>query len=722
MIRVERPVAPPILSSEAMRGASQEAMAWAKRVARPTKQAAVEHVFHPSEEVLGADVLEHLMQLFRSKCAFCEAPGDRKVLKVAWYRPPGSATDLDGASSAPHYAWLAYAWENLYLTCSRCDLARGRRFPCRRARGAVGAPVAHLASEEPVLLDPCGDDPDEHLVFDESGSVSGETERGRGSILMLDLNRTDLLPRRAAAVTEAIGQWRHRQLDAAMSESAPFAAARRQAIRRLVERAPEESLLLGYEAAIVETEDHVTIQGVELKKRAEPAERLARISQTKAQEAVESYSLEDDSTSQQYYAGGRFVERIEITNFRPIESLDIKLPMTTGEGPWTVMLGENGAGKSSVLQAVALALMGNRARGELGLDARRFVRRGTTKGEVKVSLTGVREPCALTFNKNEPAFGGTAEPKVLLLAYGATRLLPGRNAAPPSTGAIAEVDNLFDPFTPLADAAAWLSRLPDRQFTTAARGMRSLLGLTSNEYLRRATDGQVRARVLGATVTLDDLSDGYQSIVAFAADVMSVLFARWADLGAAEGVVILDELGSHLHPRWRMRIVERLRVLFPRVQFLVTTHDPLCLRGLRDGEVVVLERLEDAERTVVARTDLPPISGMRVDQLLTSELFGLRSTVDPVLEEAFDEYFALQARRELTPREEQRMAELAHQLEPLRVLGATPRERLVLEAADRFLAERGRTKPTLDPAMLHDDAVSALRDIWAEVEPERFDS
>ena len=122
----------------------------------------------------------------------------------------------------------------------------------------------------------------------------------------------------------------------------------------------------------------------------------------------------------------------------------------------------------------------------------------------------------------------------------------------------------------------------------------------------------MRCRALGSTVPLDRLSDGSQSVVALACDVLAVLLNRWTDAAAAEGIVVLDELGAHLHPRWRMRIVVGLRKLFPRVQFLVTTHDPLCLRGLEAGEVALIERLDDEDRTVVVRQDLPSVAGLRV--------------------------------------------------------------------------------------------------------------
>ncbi len=282
--------------------------------------------------------------------------------------------------------------------------------------------------------------------------------------------------------------------------------------------------------------------------------------------------------------------------------------------------------------------------------------------------------------------------------------------------------NLFDPFAPLANATSWLLSLGDREFAAAARGLRGLLGMEGEDVIQRhRASNEIRCRTLGASVRLEEMSDGYQSVVALAADIMSVLFSRWSDLTAAEGVVVIDEMGSHLHPRWRMRIVGRLRALFPRVQFLVTTHDPLCLRGLRDGEVVVVERLVDRARTVVVRTDLPPVGAMRTDQLLTSELFGLRSTIDPELEAEFDEYFALKAAPTRTPAQEQRLAALTAKLEPLRVLGETPRERLALEAAEQYLAEQRATKGELARADLKESTLAELRSIWSATTLESLD-
>src|SRR5262249_59934446 len=113
---------------------------------------------------------------------------------------------------------------------------------------------------------------------------------------------------------------------------------------------------------------------------------------------------------------------------------------------------------------------------------------------------------------------------------------------------------------------------------------------------------------------LNRLSEGYKTIVATVVDVMREMLEYWPDLESAKGVVLIDELETHLHPRWKMRIVQRLRRAMPQVQFVATTHDPLCLRGLYDGEAQVLQR--DADKRIEKLVEVPNVRGLSVEPQL----------------------------------------------------------------------------------------------------------
>lgn len=162
-----------------------------------------------------------------------------------------------------------------------------------------------------------------------------------------------------------------------------------------------------------------------------------------------------------------------------------------------------------------------------------------------------------------------------------------------------------------------------------------------------------------------------------------------------------------------------MRMAFPRVQFIASTHDPLCLRGLEPGEVTVLR--EDDDGRAFAITDVPPVDAMTVEQLLTSEHFGLHSTTDPVLDARFEEYLRLRRLGDVGPEQAARRDQAWRELDQARVLGKDRRERMMLEVIDGYLAgERNLT----DATERRSARVLAKREvarIWRTILPEPLD-
>lgn len=193
---------------------------------------------------------------------------------------------------------------------------------------------------------------------------------------------------------------------------------------------------------------------------------------------------------------------------------------------------------------------------------------------------------------------------------------------------------------------------------------------------------------------LTPLSSGYEAVIAMSADLIHLLFQRWESLSDAEGIVLLDEIGAHLHPRWKMLIVDSLRKTFPRVQFISSTHEPLCLRGLLKGEILVMQRKkEDSSdanyNKVVTFQPQQDVSDLRIDQLLTSRMFGLHSTLDPDLEKEFDRYYELLSRHKttLTNNEKKELDELRSTVGSRGILGNTRRDQMIYKIIDQFVAK-----------------------------------
>lgn len=90
------------------------------------------------------------------------------------------------------------------------------------------------------------------------------------------------------------------------------------------------------------------------------------------------------------------------------------------------------------------------------------------------------------------------------------------------------------------------------------------------------------------------LSDGQRSMVSMVADIAMKAAILNPHLGEecallSPGVVLIDELDLHLHPKWQRVVVEHLRSAFPAIQFVGTTHSPFVVQTLRDGELISLD-------------------------------------------------------------------------------------------------------------------------------------
>lgn len=98
----------------------------------------------------------------------------------------------------------------------------------------------------------------------------------------------------------------------------------------------------------------------------------------------------------------------------------------------------------------------------------------------------------------------------------------------------------------------------------------------------------------GKWVQLRNLSDGYKGIISLTADIAYRAIKLNPHLGEravldTEGIVLIDEIDMHLHPKWQRHIVEDLKRTFPKIQFIVTTHSPFIVQSLKADEVINLD-------------------------------------------------------------------------------------------------------------------------------------
>lgn len=169
----------------------------------------------------------------------------------------------------------------------------------------------------------------------------------------------------------------------------------------------------------------------------------------------------------------------------------------------------------------------------------------------------------------------------------------------------------------------------------------------------------------GETCSFLSLSDGYRGMLAMVADIavrVATLnpFFEERVLTETPGIVLVDELDLHLHPKWQRRIVNDLRSVFPKIQFVTTTHAQQILVGAKSGEISLLRRDEETRKICVCRQDIP--QGLRADQVLTGEWFGLPSTLDPDTLEILEQHRTLLRKGELSDEEEKKRTEIENEL------------------------------------------------------------
>ncbi len=668
-----------------------------------------------------------LLDEFHGKCAICEQDLGREDLVAIThrFRPRRSATNLDGTIDMDHYNWYTYQWENLYIACQFCNEHKSTLFPVKGIRAGSTVPISEVdTNEKRLIIDPCDDDPEVHFYYDQQGRIHSPTITGQHTIEVYQLNRPHLLTRRREIIESSeLIKTKTRTKDGVktieflvnkdgLDKPNEFLGLKRYLIKLRSRNEPD--LLIGFNEE--EKEELLNLEVF-----VEPTSEEAAI------DAPHDPSTSEESIVQRKV---EFVEllSIDIKNFKNITDLYFEFPKThPTKGNWTFFLGENGSGKSSILQAIALCLIGQPTRNELKLDPKDFLQRGKRKCEVQLQTNEGKYEITIT---KDSITGTEAATSTFLLAYGSTRLMAQQGVPEQDHTKRTKPGNLFDPTAGLVNAKKWLLAIDKNSFNMMAVVLKEVLNL-SREQTEKVQEGSITRKGGEIFFTEPDkfrqelhtLSDGYKILIALVCDICrsisEVLSSQQKDrkyphqdFEEVHGIIIIDELGTHLHPRWKMRIVSALRKAFRRMRFIVSSHEPLCLRGLEDGEVMVVEY---ENKDVQMLENLPDPSKYRIDQILTSPFFGLYSVVDPKEGQVFYDYYRLLRKGDdLSPAEAEQLASLSQQVRNYNIMGNSLREELAYYAVDKILAEQADKQIRWDELKEH--TKKAVEKLWEEYE------
>lgn len=377
------------------------------------------------------------------------------------------------------------------------------------------------------------------------------------------------------------------------------------------------------------------------------------------------------------------VQRLTIQNIRSIQRFELDLRREEDPAGWHVILGDNGAGKSTVVRALALAFMGQQNAYATREDWSRWLAAGCESGRISVELSGhdedrwsgkgrtsegsiaakagfVADAGERKFNGHKPAiaFYGTHANRTVwgggegwfAASFGPFRRFSGGDR---------EMDRLFLSHPRLAphlsafgenvalrESLLWLTNLQikilegDHEAAEIQDAVTSFINgsglLPHGTYLKRVTSERVEIEdARGTRVTVEDMSDGYRSILSLTFELMRLMFSTFSTQTALDaidssnrtvalpGVVAIDEVDAHLHPAWQQRIGDWFVEHFPATQFFVTTHSPIVCRAARRGSVWLLPvpGSEERPRRIVGHELDRLIDGNILDAYGT-DLFG----------------------------------------------------------------------------------------------------
>ena len=331
------------------------------------------------------------------------------------------------------------------------------------------------------------------------------------------------------------------------------------------------------------------------------------------------------------------IKRIEMQSFRGIGNMVLKFQ----EKEPNVIIGINGVGKSSILECIAILLSrytkpvqypttSGRLFQETDIstgseETRNQITVETDKGEVswcvskqkkkrsKNSGSDLNELRNFIEETQENLKNNSEYNLPVIVHYGVNRAvleIPLRGRKKYSNERVSAYEQSLDSVQiNFNNFFLWFRKLEDleneqrlddsnflnHQLEAVRQAIYSLITGLSNLRIRRSPL-RMTVKKQDRELNVNQLSDGEKCLLAMVGDLarrLAIANPGLDDPLLGDGIVLIDEIELHLHPRWQRDIIPALKKTFPNCQFIVTTHSPQVISHVHPEGVFILERDEE---------------------------------------------------------------------------------------------------------------------------------
>ena len=385
-----------------------------------------------------------------------------------------------------------------------------------------------------------------------------------------------------------------------------------------------------------------------------------------------------------------FLKSLKLLNVRCFKHLELDFTKDDGTiRKWTILLGANGTGKSTILRALGLVTAGSDSLAEVIGDPAYWVRNGSDSCQIQVILQNgkgkerqlILEICrkdsltdVISRNKsslqplNDALYD--SDRSYFVAGYGASRRLASdrtlrRKSSSYRHRRAQSVATLFDNDAVLDSLEAWAMDMDYRKNDRGIETVRSVLGNFLPRLRFNSIDkekGSLLFKTPDGIVPLQYLSDGYQNVAAWIGDLLHRITDVFDDYSSplkARGVLMIDEVDLHLHPKWQRSLYSLLQKKLPNLQLIVTTHSAVTAQQAGEQEVHYLTRRGE---TISIDRFAPDPSSLLISQLLMTDAFGLETDESLAVEKKKERYRKLRDKKDRSEKDEREFQSLKKEL------------------------------------------------------------